>query len=255
VILQRNWISGVALILLLSLPALLAHAQTQNSSLPVQTQPAYSPGPITDYKAALPNFDEVLQFRRGARYDHIYSDAPELGEDSEVEWALPSSHFKKQPTPFDASDAVIVGTVTAGQSHLSNDRRDIYSEFQLTLHEVLDNSAPPYLRQGDSIDVQRKGGGIKLPSGKILTRSSMAYSMPQVACRYLLFLKYDQSTEDYSVLNAYQLTSDEVYRLDQLSPADNHLHINGPLPKVGANESEFLARVKSPQHSSKASSN
>jgi hypothetical protein len=73
----------------------------------------------------------------------------------------------------------------------------------------------------DSIDIQRKGGAIRLPSGKVLPRPVLADSMPQIGGRYLLFLKYDQSTEDYSVLMGYQLDGNKVYRLDDLSWNDS----------------------------------
>ena len=95
-----------------------------------------------------------------------------LGDDSEVGLVeLPLTHSKKDPMPFDTSDAVVVGTVTVGQSYLSNDRRDIYSEFKVKLGEIIQNSNTVYLRANDSIDIQRKDGAIRLPSGKVLTRT------------------------------------------------------------------------------------
>src|SRR4029077_9808075 len=134
----------------------------------------------------------------------------------------------------------------AAQSFLSNDRRNIYSEFKLKLHEGIKNSANFYVRVGDSITIQRKGGAIRLPSGKVLTRGVMADSMPQTGSRYLLFLKYDQSTQDYSVLMGYKLDGNDVYRLDALDPQDSNFpQIVHPLRSEGVSESEFLARAKS----------
>jgi hypothetical protein len=178
---------------------------------------------------------------------------PELGEDSEVGIvALPVTHSKKNPMPFDASDAVVVGTVTAGQAYLSNDRRDIYSEFKVKLEEIIQNSDTHYLRASDSIDIQRTGGVIRLPSGKLLTRAVLADSMPQIGSRYLLFVKYDQGTEDYTVLNGYQLAGNEVYRLDDLSWTDsNYRELVHPLRSEGVSEDQFLARAKSTMLSQK----
>jgi hypothetical protein len=91
--------------------------------------PRYSPGPIIDYRAALPNCGDVLRFRRSERYNIPGPSVQELGENSETAiWDLPETHFQKNPMPFDASDAVVVGTVNAGQAYLSNDRRNIYSD-------------------------------------------------------------------------------------------------------------------------------
>ena len=70
--------------------------------------------------------------------------------------------------------------------------------------------------------------------------------MPQIGERYLLFLKYDPSTEDYAVLMGYALDGDEVYRLDEVRVEDTY----NPQPvrslrTEGINESQFLARTKS----------
>lgn len=211
------------------------------------TPPQYSPGPITGYNVALPNSSDVLRFRRGERYNIPYPFLRELGEDSEPAiWDLPETHFQKSPMPFDASDCVVVGTVSAGQSYFSNDRRSIYSEFKLSVQETIKASNAPYVRVGDAIDIQRKGGVIRLQSGKVLTRAVLANSLPQIGGRYLLFLKYNRDTEDYGVLTGYQLEGNEVYRLDDLNFSESsHQGAIHPLRKEGVSEDQFLARAKS----------
>lgn len=219
--------------------------QTAASSSP----PLFSAGPITDYKAALPSPGDVLQFRRGERYNIPNSDSPEIGPDSkDIElglWEATPSHYRKDGMPFVTSDAVAIGVVTAGQAYLSNDKRDLYSEFKFSLTEVIKNPQPPYLRTGDAVEIQRRGGAVKLPSGKVLTRGADWESMPRIGTRYLLFLKYDPSTEDYSILMGYELAGNEVYRLDELNFSDgNYAEIAHPLRVEGANEAQFLARVR-----------
>jgi hypothetical protein len=243
---QRKTIcSGLAAVVMLGFSTFDAFGQTLVAS--IATPPQHSAGPITDYGAALPNLGDVLRFRRGERYNIPNPSLSELGEDSEPGiWELPLSHFGKDAMPFAASDVVVVGTVTAGQSFLSNDRRDIYSEFKFKLEEVVKNSANFYVRMTDSIIVQRKGGAVRLPSGKVLTRGVVADSMPQIGSRYLLFLKYDQSTQDYSVLMGYSLNGNDVYRLDALNPQDASFpQVVHPLHSEGVSETEFLARAKS----------
>jgi hypothetical protein len=219
--------------------------QVSSPSSP-SSPPMYNAGPVTDYNLALPNSGDVIQFRRGERYNIADTSVAELGENSEARlWTLPSSHFKKDPMPFASSD-VVVGTVSAAQTHFSNDRRDIYSEFKITIQDVVKNSANPYLRVGNSVDIQRPGGAVRLPSGKVLTRAVYANSMPQIGGRYLLFLKYDPSTDDYAVLMGYELDGDEVYRLDEVRVEDTY----NPQPvrslrREGMSESQFLARTKS----------
>ena len=211
--------------------------------------PLFSAGPITDYKAALPNPSDVLQFRRSERYNIPNPNSPEIGENTkDIElgfWEAPPTHFRKDAMPFAASDAVAIGIVTAGQAHLSIDKRDLYSEFKFSLTEVIKNPHAPYLRTGDAIDIQRRGGAVRLPSVKVLTRGADWESMPRIGTRYLLFLKYDPNTEDYSILMGYELAGNEVYRLDEVNKKDaNYSQIAHPLRAEGANESEFLARAR-----------
>jgi hypothetical protein len=144
------------------------------------------------------------------------------------------------------SDAVVVGTVSAGRAYLSNDKRNIYSEFQFKIREIIKAPSAVYLQKQDSIDIHRKGGSIRLPSGKILVRGALADSMPLAGKRYLLFLKYDPSTEDYAILTGYELEGNEVYRLNDLSYGESaHQKIIHPLRREGVAEDQFLNRVKS----------
>jgi hypothetical protein len=114
----RNLITHAAAVLVL-LCFFTAGFFGQTAVAPSATPPLYSLGPITDYYAALPNSSDVLQFRRSERYNIPNPNLPELGDDSEVGLVeSPPTHSKKDPMPFDASDVVVVGTVTAGQSYL-----------------------------------------------------------------------------------------------------------------------------------------
>ncbi len=234
---KKNSACFAVVLMLVTIGALQGSSQACAPSSP----PMFSAGPITDYKAALPNPGDVLQFRRGERYN-IDPSVPELGEGSDPGiWNLTPSHFRKDALPFAASDAVAIGTVTTGQAYLSNDKRDLYSEFKFSLTEVIKNPQTPYLRAGDTIDIQRRGGAVRLPSGKVLTRGAIFESMPRIGTRYLLFLKYDPSTEDYSILMGYELAGNEVYRLDELNFKDG----NNPNPahllrSEGANGFNFL---------------
>src|SRR6266851_2636333 len=76
------------LMIVLSVFALAAWAQTSppQTQIPAPTSaspPQFSPGPVTDYNAALPNSGDVLRFRRGERYNSPNSPLPGLGEDSD----------------------------------------------------------------------------------------------------------------------------------------------------------------------------
>src|SRR4029077_9334934 len=144
----------ITVMIVLSVFALAAWAQTSppRTQIPAPTSsspPQFSPGPLTDYNAALPNSTDVLRFRRGERYNSPNSPLPELGEESDATLVSEQmGDYYRDPMPFSQSDAVVVGTVRDGQTHLSNDKRDIYTEFNITVQEVVKTPSVPYLRAG-----------------------------------------------------------------------------------------------------------
>jgi hypothetical protein len=104
----NKWPLFTALLSLIVLPGFVRSALPSQSSSP-SSPPMYSAGPVTDYNLALPNSGDVIQFRRGERYNIPDTSVAELGENSEARlWTLPSSHFKKDPMPFASSDGVVV---------------------------------------------------------------------------------------------------------------------------------------------------
>jgi len=239
--------------LLLLLVPLWTFAQISSSDAP--SFPLYSSGPLTEYASAQPDTSDAVHVRRGARYDIADPTVPELGETSEPIELQTETHFRREPLPFDTSDAVVVGLVKTGQAYLSNDKRRIYSEFSVELRDVIKSPTGPYLIAGDLIDVQREGGRLKLPSGKVLVRGATANSMPLPGRRYLFFLRYSPDTQDYALVTGYQLAGARVYRLDERSfEDDNHQRVEHPLREEGGSEDEFLARAKSAHLSRKKGS-
>jgi hypothetical protein len=238
---RRLFYSGL---LLLFLPAfaLLNRAHSQTTT----TAPQFSLGPATPYSTAAQSSNDVLHLRRGQRYNLPNSSIPELGENSEPTLLdLPETHFEREALPIQKSDAVVVAIVNSGQSFLSNDKRNIYSEYRATVQDVVKTPGTPYLRTSDSIDIEREGGVVKLPSGKTLTRGKFADSMPVVGGRYLLFLRYNPDTEDYQIQTAYQLQGGKVYRLDDQNYSESGHDTQHALRIESANSEEFLTQVRS----------
>jgi hypothetical protein len=238
--LKRSTRLAVSLFFVPFAPALRALSQAS-------PPPVYSYGPVTDYSAALPNASDVHRFRRGLRYNSPDSSGPELGEQSEtVLIGADSVSFRRNPLPFRESDAVAVGIVTGGQAYLSDDKREIYSEFKFAVREILKVPTAHYIQAGDNIDILRRGGAVRLPSGKVIVRSLRDFSMPLVRKRYLLFLKYNSGTEDFDIVTGYQLEGEHTYKLDTLthSQADSNNELIHPLRDQGENEEQLLNRVK-----------
>jgi hypothetical protein len=239
----------VTFLILIGLAGLLRSSlKASPQAPPPASAPLYSAGPVTDYNAAIPNNNDVLRFRRGERYSSPNSSSPELGEDADpILITTDTGNLQRDTLPFKDSDAVVVGTITSGQAYLSNDKRDIYSEFKLSVQEIIKMPTEPALREGDTVDIERHGGVVKLPTGKILVRSSKDYSMPSIGKRYLLFLKYDASTRDFHLLTAYLFHGGHVYELDDLEHAGQNTSeskLIHELREHPENEQKFLSHVK-----------
>jgi hypothetical protein len=246
---QRKRCPALAFLVLFILCTFGLSAKTALAQASTPTAPPIkSFGPVTDYNAALPNSSNVLRFRRGERYDVPDPALPALGEQSDAVGVVEDmSSFYHDPMPFNQSDAVVFGSIASGQAFLTNDKRAIYSEFKLNVQEALKVPTSRYIQAGDSIDVEREGGAIRLPSGKVLIRGSKDYSMPQVGKRYLLFLRYNQSTEDFHVVGGYQLEGQHSYSLDELgySQSDRqHEILVHPLRDQGESEDQLLSHAR-----------
>jgi len=246
---KNKALHSVVLFLLFS-----SSVRPQTQAAPPDSPPQYSLGPVTDYKDAQPNSSDVLRFRRGQRYNIPDPSVPELAEQRDpggvTEWLASYYH---DPMPISRSDAVVVGAITSGQAYLSNDKRDFYSEFKAVVQEVLKAPTAHYIRMGDRIAVERKGGSVRLPSGKVVVRGFTDASMPLVGKRYLLFLRYSQDTDDFHILTGYQLEGQRTYSLDELGyhPSDRrHETLIHPLHEYGGGEEQLLNGARAAAKSS-----
>ena len=116
--------------------------------------------------------------------------------------------------PLAQSSAVIVGLVSDAKAYLSNDKTGVYSAFTIQIHEILENSSNVSLSSALSIEVERDGGRVRFPGGRVLIYKISSQDMPAVGLRYVFFLTQVQS--DFQILIAYELREGKVYPLDDL---------------------------------------
>src|SRR6185295_9911978 len=118
--------------------------------------------------------------------------------------------------PLTESSAVIVGQITDAKAYLSNDKTGVYSAFTVQINEVLKNSSSVPLSSASSIDVERDGGRVRFPGGRILIYTINSQDMPVVGLRYVFFLINPHGQSDFQILTAYELREGKVYPLDDL---------------------------------------
>jgi len=121
------------------------------------------------------------------------------------------SQFNFPALPVIKSEAIVVGQVLNAEAHRSTNKRNVFSNFEVRVDEVLKG----HLNIGNVINIQRVGGFVKYPGGrKVLFRLS-GNGMPGVGSRYVLFLNVVD--EDYTILTPYELAADGVIPLDNSS--------------------------------------
>ena len=143
-------------------------------------------------------------------------------------------HFIFPALPVAESEIVVVGTIGTAQAHLSENKRNIFSEFTVTVEDVL-KSKIQGVEQGSVLTIDRVGGHVKYPNGHRILYRITGLNMPQTGGRYLLFLTLKHNNEDISILTAYQLTSNGAI------PLDEPYHVAS---LTGVSEVDILQRVR-----------
>jgi hypothetical protein len=128
----------------------------------------------------------------------------------------------------------VVGTIATAQAHLSENKRNIFSEFTVTVEDVL-KSKIQGVEQGSVLTIDRVGGHVKYPNGHRILYRIAGLNMPQTGGRYLLFLTLKHNNEDISILTAYQLTPNGAI------PLDEPYHVAS---LTGVSEVDILQRVR-----------
>ena len=165
--------------------------------------------PVVDAEETEPH-DPIKKAKLKKQKQRYDKDAPfsTPGPADEELAFLPEWQFDFPAFPVLKSDVIVVGQVLNAEAHRSNNRMNVFSNFEVRVDEVLKGN----LNVGNVITVQRIGGFVKYPGGrKVLFRLS-GNGMPGVNVRYAFFLNVVD--EDYTILTAYELVTEGVVPLD-----------------------------------------
>jgi hypothetical protein len=136
--------------------------------------------------------------------------------------------------PVVESEIVVVGTIGTAQAFLSENKRNVFSEFTLTVEDGLKSKIQGVV-QGSVLTIDRVGGHVKYPNGQKVLFRIAGLNMPRIGGRYLLFLTLTHGKEDISILTAYELTPEGAIPLDPK-------RVGG---LAGGTEADILQRVRS----------
>jgi len=162
-----------------------------------------------------------------------------------VNYGGPWSDAPDEPAlPVEPSDAIVIADVTGAHAYLSNDKTAIYSEFAILVFDTLKDTGGSIF-SGSRLTVERSGGALRFPSGKVLVRGLLGKPLPKMNGRYVFFLKHNDEGDDFSIVTAYELRGGKTIPLDGLSPGGE---IVGPFAAyqqyAGNDESAFIAKLK-----------
>ena len=173
--------------------------------------------PVAEFGAAdSPDPKErALRQARGSRYNkrggraiaELASGEEVLPVNSHWWWGLPA-------LPASQSHAIVTGEIISAKAYLSNDKTEVYSEFSVRISEVLRNESNLPLGFGSEVAVERRGGAVRFPSGRLQRYRVAKQGMPVKGRKYVFFLEFNESGQDFSLLTAYELRDGQVLPLD-----------------------------------------
>lgn len=178
--------------------------------------------PIVDLDS--PELSASSQTRR-ANKSRKYNNKsqPRISDLSNVTFVVNEELGKLPALPVERSSVILLGEIATAKAYLSEDKTSVYSEFEVRIETIFKNKSKQALIPGNLAAIERFGGRVRLPSGKLFIAAIDNQDMPRVGSRYVLFLTNDflgarHSDEDFSLLMGYELKAGKIFPLDRVSP-------------------------------------
>lgn len=219
---------------------LLATASSRRVAIkPQQAEaPDFNDFPIVDFEAKEPIEPKVKAARnaKASKYSRKYGG--EINEGLHQIFTNSDWDLRLPALPVARSAAIFIGTIVDAQAHLTPDKTGVFSEFGFQVDSILKSDPKRTVAAGDTVRVERSGGRVRMPSGKIVVSWTNHQNMPKVGSRYVLFLTHDFETagdtgDDFYLLTGYEFKNGKVAPLDSSTNRE-------VLAYKGATESSFL---------------
>ena len=144
--------------------------------------------------------------------------------------------------PVNWSDTIVVGTVKRIQPYLSEDKRNIYTEYTISVTEVLKDAKGLSLNAASTIALDRMGGAIRLNSGRVLRDVVHGNGAPLIAeHKYVTFLTYDVRGAWFRSFKCWELLNGVAVPID---PGDVATAQAGRSQFAGMNEASFISGIR-----------
>ena len=120
------------------------------------------------------------------------------------------------------ADAVVIGVLKSkSYSQLTENREFVFSNYELTIQDILKNNPVAPIQPNTSIYINRPRGVVQL-NGRTIHAIAGGFQPFQINGRYVLFLKYIPDTGEYLAFSSgsFQLSNDRVIELIDDSTLD-----------------------------------
>ena len=210
------------------------------TSTSTQEQIDTSNFPIVDSTATLPTDPNERANRNRKSKKYNSRTAPPISESDQI-YSITDWELGLSALPVAKSAAIVIGEISTAQAYLSEDKTAVYSEFGVRIDEVLKTETGFPVVPGSMLPVERMGGRVRFPSGKLAVSIVDKQDMPRIGGRYVLFLIHGfpmgGETEDFYILIGYELRSGRVSPLDRIT--------SGPIAAYrGTDETSFLRDLR-----------
>jgi hypothetical protein len=165
--------------------------------------------PIVDLSAS-PNADEKRR-KKNKRFDNAQAESIEANPTSDDVSIVSESFIPDLPVAM--SDLIVEGQVKDSNAFLSEDKTGVYSEFIVSVSDVIKSSAATPVKKHDLITTERFGGRVRFPSGQVARYKVAGQGAPMKEGKYLFFLRKKEDGS-YLILTAYEMRGNKVLALD-----------------------------------------
>jgi hypothetical protein len=186
---------------------------------------------------------KALRAARSRMFD-LVGGGPKL-EEVDPKAPTVAATVSRMPTPelpTNASHAVVIGEITAAQTHFSGNHRMLYTEYTVHLTDTMKMAQGTIDAKGD-ITVVQMGGAVRLPSGRVVKHEVHGWGKwPDLKARYAFFLYYRPDGSCFWLLKAWQLKDGQATPLAE----DDLLRVSqGKSEYNGMDEIRFVAAIRS----------
>lgn len=150
----------------------------------------------------------------GTRYEEaggLVDDRLPIHED-EARTLITDEVLSVPAIPIKESELIIIGSVLEAAAHLSNNKKNVYSEFTVQIEDVI-KDANGNIKKDRSITTDREGGYVEYINGLKRLHQIGGLLMPQVGRKYLFFLRNRERGPNYEIINGYELKDGGVVNL------------------------------------------